>query len=126
MSAWIVSEKHVLTLAYFYEKCFNKLTDSTLIKKTARILWNENIKSVNYRYNETNKRSVSKNWLDLIDEKISNESLIKQINCWEYQSCEHPGFYKSKAYEMMKDLKIVLLNEIVSKTTAYELAPWGI
>ena len=131
MSAWIVSETHVLTLAYFYEKIVkgsiteDQSIDLSLVKKTARILWNENIKSVNYRYNENNKRNFSRG-LVLPDTRISYESLVKQINCWKYQSCVHSDFYKSKAYKMMMELKFEVMDRIVRESNVYKMAPWGL
>lgn len=139
MSAWIVSEKHVLTLAYFYHKFYFNSIDTwedtpefyhPIIKSTARILWNENIKSVDYRYDEKNpRRSFTKNVLPETD--LSYEGVVKVIDCWVYQSCEHPGFYRSKAYRMMLELKSHILdyaikNSITFDRENYENTGWGI
>ena len=136
MSAWIVSEKHVLTLAYFYEKLVKesindeKPVDMEALKKTARILWSENVKSVNHRYNENSRTVFSKNNLVLPDTNISMESLTKQIHCWEYQTCEHEGHDKSKAWRMMRDLQVAILTHIMYKqhphAKPYDDAKWGI
>ncbi len=136
MSAWIVSEKHILTLAYFYEKMVkesiveNQPINMESLKKTARVLWSENVKSVNHRYGEKSRSIFSKTNLVLPDTTISMESLIKQIHCWEYQTCEHDGHDKSKAWRMMRDLQCAVLSHIMYKqhphAKVYEDAKWGI
>jgi len=136
MSAWIVSEKHILTLAYFYEKLVEETIredqpiDMKALKKTARILWSENVKSVNHRYNENNRTLFSKNNLVLPDTNISMETLTKQIHCWEYQTCEHKGYNKSKAWRMMCDLQVAILTYLMYKQDPhkkpYDGAKWGI
>lgn len=134
MSAWIVSEKHVLTLAYFYEKMVkDSLKDGTPanmdnIKNTARVLWAENTKSVNCRYGEHFKMRFTNS--ELPDFKISMEALSKQIWCWEYQTCEHVGHEKSKAWKMMLELQKAILYHVMVKqhphAKQYEDAKWGI
>ena len=135
MSAWIVSEKHVLTLAYFYEKMVTgnvkdgKPVEMELLKKTARVLWSENSKSVNYRYGEKYRTRFSHAVvLPIVD--LTLEALVKNIGCWEYQTCEHDGHEKSKAWKMMTELKGAILWEIMYNHPAhkqeYEAGKWGL
>jgi hypothetical protein len=127
MSAYIVSEKHVLTLAYYYNKMV-KGNEGIDLKKTARVLWSENTKSVNYRYNERSNARFSK---ELVLPKTDCEmaELYKLISCWEYQTCEHPTCTKSKAWSMMQELKSAMLDYIMRNTqpfsAQYENAEWG-
>lgn len=134
MSACVVSEKHVVTLAYFYEMLVKHSFKESypyslpMVQDTAKILRRENVKSVNYRYNEKSK--VDKFTGVLPDTDISMLSLYKQIECWDYQSCERPTFQKSNAYKMMMELKSTVSWLIIEKSPSllnqYNTLPWGL
>lgn len=140
MSAWIVSEKHILTLAYYYNKLVTETirrygnipeeVDIEKLKPIAKILWKQNYKSVNWRYNERRRMRFSQVGTVLPETNLTIEELVKQIYCWEYQSCENPKYNSSKAFKMMDELKIQILGELMRKSTehnqAYQDAPWGI
>lgn len=137
MSAFLVSEKHILTLAFYYDYMANgsyrnpKLEDidHERLNSIAKILWRENHKSFNYRYNEKNRLKFSPVGTvhPVID--LSLEELVKQIYCWDYQSCEHPTHNNSKAYKMMQDLQCHILYRLVKSEqhlAKYDAAKWGI
>jgi hypothetical protein len=132
MSAWIVSEKHIVTLAYFYNKMVKGATgqlNMAEIKQTARILWTENTRSVNCRYGEKVKMHFSKEpvmpdyTMDLVD-------LTKQIHCWQYQTSETDNHKNTKAWRMMQELKCAILRKLITDnepfSTQYENSVWGI
>jgi hypothetical protein len=48
--------------------------------------------------------------------------LIKAIHCYEYQSCEHDEWEKSKAADYCTALESMLVHEL----PGYDAAPWGI
>lgn len=135
MSAWIVSEKHILTLAFFYEKMVkgsikNDVYELEALKKTARVLWSENVKSVNYRYGERSRTVFSKKNPVHPDIKLSMEGLAKAVACWEYQTCEHDGHEKSKAWAMMTELQKAILFELMyhdpNHQLQYDAEKWGL
>ena len=48
--------------------------------------------------------------------------LAKAIDCYAYQSCEHPEWEKSSAYAICQALRSAILHGL----PGYEEAPWGI
>jgi hypothetical protein len=133
MSAFIVSEEHILTLAYHYKKMVvnhsnDKSIDINDVKDIAKVLWKENYKSVNFRYRENYRVSKFKNELPIVD--ISLVPLYKLINCWEYQTCEHEGHDRSKAWKMMQDLKLRILDNVMQWhqpfANQYDDAKWSL
>jgi hypothetical protein len=129
MSAYIVSRKHIhylVTAAAEYGLIRFREQD-----KTGQMLWDENIKSVQYRYNddavedlpgpvnETYRyRHLAIGNLPLVDPVV----LIKQCQCYDYQSCEHPGWETSAA----KRLSHALASTAISRLPGYDQAPWGL
>ena len=135
MSAYIVSERHILTLAFHYHNMVlgtitNDQYDPEQLKETAKILWGENSKSVNYRYNVKGRVVFSRKNLAVPKINCSLTELYKLIRCWEYQTCEHPTHEKSIAWQMMQALKARMLDHIIVHTNtfedSYEEAEWGI
>lgn len=83
-----------------------------------RMLWSENVKSVAYRYQDstmdglpgpidfetsevdtytfTGRRSVN---------RPSGVAILKALDGFEYQSCEHPGWRNSPAYAFVQSLR---------------------
>ena len=85
MSAFILSDKHLSTIAGFiyYGK------PEYIIQKLADKLKAINIDSVNYRYNEKTRKTKCQ--LFPLDFKYTVHDISRMINCWCYQSCEKPG-----------------------------------
>lgn len=81
MSAFILSDKHISTIARL-------LMPENDVQAFANMLKNINIASVNYRYNEKTRKSKCK--LVNIDDimNINMWDLCTLIQCWSYQSCE--------------------------------------
>jgi hypothetical protein len=46
---------------------------------------------------------------------------FKIFDCYEYQSCEHPGWKTSRAAEICRKVK----DTLIAKLPGYEAAPWG-
>jgi hypothetical protein len=119
MSAWIVSEKLISLLVNEASKAqtINGEDPSAL----GQMLWEENHKSINARYTSrvevcprfTFKRPAT---------SYGPLAVIKQIDCYEYQSCEHDGWKDSKARRFCRDLK----SRLISNMPEYDAAPWGI
>jgi len=131
MSAWIVSEKHIMTLAYNYlvfVKERDEPTDAEIME-VAKVLLKENVKSVNFRYGDKNRSRFSKKQV-APDKTLSIAGLVKAIHCWEYQTCEHDGHEKSKAWVMMQQLQTAILSQIFYThqpyAKEYEDAKWGL
>lgn len=106
MSAWIASDKHVasVVIATIPEELRQTYADE--IKK-------QNIRSVNYRYNERTKIEPC----DLSQGvPVTGEDVVRLSHSLDYQSCERPDWHKTKAYRYLR--------EIVFKVS-FDLAPGG-
>lgn len=102
------------------------------------LLWRENHKSINYRYGTRERtpsyvyrapekhQTTSKTWgsTKYLDEQTRVDSgvLAKQVACYDYQTCEHQTYYRSRAYSVV----CALSRALVSKVEGYEDAPWGV
>ena len=135
MSAWLVSEKHVLAVANEYvcrvELGGRRRTDSgdyTMIVNVAKSLWSANVKSVNTRYNETHRRGrINIRNLDLFA-GYSDGAMLKLVDCIDYQSCEYDGWTGSKAKAMLTLLEYDLVHSGGASRDGhdYNNAEWGI
>lgn len=93
------------------------------------MLWTENAASVAYRYKEA-PREVFYRW----ERHALNDpwTLIKQLDCYDYQSCEHPAWENSKARKLTDALRMRTLPELGAANATYQqserwdAAPWGI
>ncbi|HBD95161.1 MAG TPA: hypothetical protein DC057_13430 [Spirochaetia bacterium] len=106
MSAFIVNKKHIdylVSALYYSNKDYqNKYMDIQELNKIGQTLVNANYKSVNYRYNESEKP------YKYIFSQIFTIYFIqtlKAINCLDYQSCEYPGWERSKAKKILNQIK---------------------
>lgn len=87
MSAWICSDKHICAVVTAYAAAMH-ITDKDELQRIAALLLEENTKSVDYRYRETNER------FDIKFEpvEVSPIDAYKLTRSLAYQSCEHPGW----------------------------------
>ena len=144
MSAWIVSENHIRLLVealYKYEVIAGttSVTQALTPDQLGQMLWRENHKSVNYRYNKraltphyTHDSAAVAAWeypttgQGIVRDLVRNPALVyTQARHYDYQSCEHPGWEKSEACSL-----IARLLEVIEKTTGTDEMddgqPWGI
>ena len=102
MSAWIASDKHIasIVVAVVREEERQKWADE--IKK-------QNIRSVNYRYNEHTKITSC----DLSEAiTIPPKDVVKLTMSLDYQSCERPDWKKTKAYAMLREIVFSASHEL--------------
>lgn len=149
MSAWIVSKRHIDVLVagvllnggFRHRGKFvpvvadgeeyegpNECMDASSL---GEMLWRENHKSINWRYNSRERTPVyiykePKTYVGW-DETWKHPTvepavLAKQVSCYDYQSCEHPTYYRSRAYSVV----LSLAEHLLGKVEGYEDAPWGI
>ncbi len=126
MSAWMVSKSHIdIMLRGMIDRGLpeQKATD------VGRMLWNENLKSLQYRYpndgdgdrpGPVSFRDSDVETYEYTDPGYgpSNAELRSILNCYSYQSCEHPGWESSDSYDYVGDL----LTEIGEGPKS---GPWG-
>jgi hypothetical protein len=98
MSAWIVSKAHIdgLVQAAIVEQLV-KVEHATSVGQDA---WRENCESVAYRYSEP----LDPCWKDYrfagIEAPLDDAVVMHAISCFDYQSCEHPGWETSLAHDL--------------------------
>lgn len=95
-----------------------------------RLWWYENHASVAYRYpNHADDLPgpVGLTLAEIRDEyqhilHLDPVVVLKAIDCWRYQSCEHPGHEKSAAWRLAGTLMHITIYNL----PGYDAAPWGI
>lgn len=132
MSAWLVSKLHIDALVYarsLIRHPSRGLRSETIDSDLGRMLWRENMLSLAGLYEKRHGDQVDE--AALADYTYSRHgaflgtpviALIKAIDCYEYQSCEHQGWEKSDAFHYCKSLRSALIHLL----PGWEEAPWGI
>lgn len=134
MSAFVVSQDHIrflvnaglsrtiaphgLTWNGGWLKRYEPDTDERAALVGA-MLWEENYKSVNYRYRESDAapRYVHR---DEPARSYNPIHVLKAIACLEYQSCEHPEWEASGARAFCEALRMAAIRAL----PGYSDAPW--
>lgn len=131
MSAWIVDKVHIdamvqvaldsgtgMPFSWYHENERHQLTINT--KDTVgSMLWRENHMSVNARYDENTDTPA---YRFERTQEFSPVQMLKAIDCYEYQSCEHDGWEASSAKAFCTELRAALINRL----PGYDDAPWGL
>ena len=146
MSAWIVSQAHfdVLVLAGVqYATPYEDPSTSATVRRghphpadltaAGTDLWAENHRSVNSRYDQhTEPPSYSAPTAEVILDPVA---VVKAIDCYVYQSCEHPGWTDSCAAGYCQRLRATIMKTLpvaddsdsgLPYPTGWDHAPWGI
>jgi hypothetical protein len=140
VSAWIVARAHidVLVLAgvqfgVSYEPDSSGHIGPAVMAAAGADLWAENHRSVNCRYGEdTEPPSYPAPTGEVILDPVA---VVKAIDCFAYQSCEHAGWDASRAADYCGRLRIAALDGLPRKPDGpasrgypigYDNAPWGI
>jgi hypothetical protein len=148
MSAWIVNKQHIDTLiqAALTADRYNgpvftwydgndqrqQLTAANA-DETGRMLWLECQKSVASRYPGDRDggwpgpigltlSKINSYRYKPVNGHVVAVSVLKQIDCYEYQSCEHDGWTKSDAHAFCQALR----KKMIAMVPGYEEAPWGV
>ncbi len=104
MSAFQVTGKHIAVMVDAFIKIaadnnFHRSPDTSKRAELCKMLAEENAKSVNYRYQAFKAGAVTE--FPEFNEKVLREFsfmvLLKVIDCYEYQACEHEGWKDSEA-----------------------------
>jgi hypothetical protein len=132
MSAWIVSKKHIDLLVTLAAQ--NEILGGKTETEFGQILWDENYRSVNYRYQETdNAPRYEYQAFDL--NSLSVVAQIKQLACYGYQTCETEDYESTPSGIAIRTLEQILTLEnplhipsggSVRDLPGWDKAPWGI
>jgi hypothetical protein len=136
MSAWVVSRKHIdLMVTVAVRGTRDGIVPPSKHDPDAlgAMLWAENVASVNYRYSESDAVEPY-TWADPKYTPTAGE-LYAAVRCYEYQSCEHPGWATSEAFRLCEQVgriiraKVPEAREVHSggraKWADMDGAPWG-
>lgn len=86
------------------------------------VLWKENNRSVNYRYDESTPAPAFRFDPGRAIPVANPGAFCKLLACLEYQSCETPDWERTAAYRL-----IARLRELACELIAgFEEAPWGL
>lgn len=128
MSAWIVSKAHIDVLVH--EMGRRELLDCSP-NEAGRILWEENHKSVNYRYDETEQTPAYTFTRPPVEWQPA--AVAKIAHCYDYQTCEHPEWAEgNRSYDWIRTLLTALQEQTGLDSKAiqhhpdYDTAPWGV
>lgn len=121
MSAWIVSKAHIDALVQ--EMVAREVIPPERATAVGRELWEECRLSVAYRY-PRDKSGERPGPVDLTDEIMAEyvfegveaplhpEAIRFNIRCYNYQSCEHPGWESSQSFRWMRDLELSICGQL--------------
>jgi hypothetical protein len=140
MSAWVVSDEHISYLVhaamhapYGIRFGYVKVNHETATA-VGRDLLQENINSVYHRYDEDTEagdmfRATSDHESVMLyvcpripSKRFDVVTALKAVDCYEYQSCEHPGWQTSQSRAFCEELRSSLIGQL----PGYDAAPWGI
>ena len=128
MSAYIMSEEQINEIVNY----FVNATASTQLwvqvdgeygylirdnaERVAQILYGENVRSVDARYNEANTLSFT---YKPTYRTVSDKEVSQLIDSLEYQSCETDDYYSTQAYKMLCNMRKNLLQRIFAEEVEY-------
>src|SRR5262245_4325164 len=75
------------------DACSHALTDETATK-VGQMLWRENLRSVNYRYQENEPETLYR--FVPLPGRPDPVKVLKALSCFEYQACETPDWRQSE------------------------------
>lgn len=128
MSAYICEPKtfdrivtYVFTNKEYFGWLIREYGDAQNLGQT---LVNENYRSVNARYNETD--TPFEYAYTYTPEPLMQ--VLSSVDCLNYQSCETDDWNQTKAYEILDHIKDSILRKLIKQTgkqKEYDSADWG-
>jgi hypothetical protein len=114
MSAFVVSKQDIDILVAA-QAARIQCEDKATLTELGRMLWRENVKSVAYRY-DMPARHASEYAGYLKDiaayqyepQEWNRRAVADAVSCYDYQSCEHPGWEMSKAKRLIEAIETAL------------------
>ncbi|EYT56589.1 hypothetical protein H490_0101650 [Leucobacter sp. UCD-THU] len=88
-------------------------------ERTGAMLLAENMRSVNYRYDEDEIETV---YTHGPSSRRSPTEILKAIACYEYQTCESVDWAETEAHDFCRQLRIEMIHSLLG----YADIPWGI
>jgi hypothetical protein len=140
MSAFTVDIAHIDTIVNAMRQFAGVPVPASAPREIGQLLWNENYASVNYRYSES--ESTPDYRPTITDEPLSAVAVLKALDCYTHQTCEHPDWQTSEAKRLIDALHALILSErpewakqvrsyggwtsAYTKLPEYDAAPWEV
>lgn len=134
MSAYIVDDFHINGLvtwaamhhgndriSYFWEGRWRYIQDDE--QRVASVLYAQNVRSVNCRYNESESAHGFK-FEDVLGSVMDHLpiEIVKACHCYGYQACETDDWPQTEAFAIVKGVEDAAIRMI----SGYEDAQWGL
>lgn len=124
MSAFVVSEDHIKAIVAFYAngRYFTAISKEEEATRMANILMEQNVRSVNRRYEENQPAERIEITTRDITCKLINDpvAILKLVQSLEYQSCETDDWRETEAKSILDTIQ----SDAISRLPGYEHAPW--
>jgi len=95
------------------------------LAEVATMLWRENVKSVNDRYNDSDEDpeayTVNPDLFNTPLSIVDPVQVLKSCACFEYQACESEGWKESEACAFIE----VLRKKCIDSLESFDDAQWG-
>ena len=141
MSAWVVARAHidVLVLAGVqfgvpYDPACRQPVGPAVLAAAGAELWGENVRSVNHRYGEDDQAEEYP--APAAEVVLDAVAVVKAVDCYVYQSCEHPDWAATRAANYCARLRDAAMTGLPLAApqpgerrrypVGYDAAPWGI
>lgn len=128
MSAYIMREQDISDIVNYFVNStassqlwlpvngeYNYLTRDNA-PEVARILFAENVRSVDTRYNEENSSIFA---YKASYNTVSDKEVAQLIDSLEYQSCETGDYYETEAYKILCNMRKNLLQRVFAEEVEY-------
>jgi hypothetical protein len=127
MSACLVEPIHIAAVVGSVTFYSRGRLDRSLMGEVAAWLAQENVASVAHRYQQTPGELVlplptAAQLEESYPQPLALAALLRALEYLEYQSCEHPGFRRSRAAQWLEQGRTITLAAL----PGYEEAPWGL
>lgn len=117
MSAFVVGNEHIDVLVNAIAQYGVAAKDTNRIgyRALGQLLWDENLRSVDHRYQESNpgERYI----LHTTEGGLDPLAVLKAVDCYQYQSCEHPGWEDSDACAWVTRLREAIYTAVPRYST---------
>lgn len=131
MSAFMVVEQHINAMVHvalkgpsdYGKPWYSVGVEPESADGIGRMLWHENAASIEARYGPDAGQfdlAATYRYTTPVGRIPSAVEALKLISCYEYQSCEHPGWTGSRAHAFCQSLTGVLIGCL----PGYDAAPW--
>lgn len=87
-----------------------------------QMLWDENAASIAYRYHSHDEEPVVYGRHQRSRHPVTAAAIFNACDCYEYQSCEHPGWETSQAKVFVESLRSAAMRIV----PGYDQQPWGL